>query len=234
MVNDIGGPPLLKGHVESIQHELGHQVGGHGPSHDSATPRIEHDCQIQEAGPGGDVGDVCHPESVRSRSREITVHEIRRRSCRWISFCCSDELPATHALQSGRSHQTSDTLVADMYAFFGEFGVSSRHSIGPIRPLVDLLNPLRQCFVCDCSLRRCSFHPRVETAGGDFQYAAHRGDGIHGLVRFHELEDSGGVESVSRANQAVAFAKISRSCLSRRFSRRNCLSSSRSSDVSPF
>jgi len=41
-------------------------------------------------------------------------------------------------------------------------------------------------------------------------------DRIAGLVRLHELVDSGGIEPVSRANQAAAFARISRSS-------RNCL-----------
>jgi hypothetical protein len=80
VVDDISGSPLLKSHLESIEHELGLEVSVHGPSDDSTAPRIEHDSQIEEAGPRRDVGDVRDPEPVWSRSCEITVHEVRGRS----------------------------------------------------------------------------------------------------------------------------------------------------------
>ena len=53
--------------------------------------------------------------------------------------------------------------------------------------------------------------PRVVPAGGDAQHPAHRGHPMMGLIRLHELEDFARTEPVSRANQAVAFASISRS-----------------------
>ena len=70
----------------------------------------------------------------------------------------------------------------------------------------------------DC--RRVQYRqPCIVPAGGDAQHLAHRGYGISCLVGFHKLEDSGGIEPVSRANQAAAFpekasgrcARISRS-----------------------
>ena len=53
------------------------------------------------------------------------------------------------------------------------------------------------------------------------------------LVIAHEPEPFGGIAFVSRANQAAAFERISRSTLSWRFSRRSRLSSSRSAVVRP-
>src|SRR5262249_41117390 len=53
------------------------------------------------------------------------------------------------------------------------------------------------------------------------------------LVIAHELEPFRGIVFVSRANQAAAFDRISRSSLSWRFSRRSRLSSSRSAVVRP-
>src|SRR5882672_2688520 len=52
-------------------------------------------------------------------------------------------------------------------------------------------------------------------------------------VRLHESEERFGFAELSLANQAAAFERISRSSLSWRFSRRNRLSSARSSVVSP-
>ena len=53
--------------------------------------------------------------------------------------------------------------------------------------------------------------PRVVPAGGDAQHPAHRGHRMTCLIRPHKLEDFDRTEPVSRANQAVAFANISRS-----------------------
>jgi len=69
--------------------------------------------------------------------------------------------------------------------------------------------------------------PRIVPTGGDTQKAAHGGNRINGLILPYELEDFGGTESVSRANQAAAFAKISLSHRSWRFSRRSLRNSSR-------
>ena len=62
---------------------------------------------------------------------------------------------------------------------------------------------------------------------------AHRGYWITILIRLHESEDFSGIEPVSRANQAAAFDRISRSMRSCRFSRRRRTNSFRSSVVNP-
>ena len=56
---------------------------------------------------------------------------------------------------------------------------------------------------------------------------------IAGLARSYELEDPCGFESVSRANQAAALERISRSIRSRRTSRRSRASSLRSDVLRP-
>src|ERR1700736_272352 len=94
-------------------------------------------------------------------------------------------------------------------------------------------DPCTQCRIGVRPRRGWPFLPRVVAAGGDFQYSAHGGDPVTGLIRVHELERRDGTEPVSVANQAAAFAKISRSSRSTRFSRRSRLSSSRSAVVKP-
>src|SRR4029079_16881224 len=80
---------------------------------------------------------------------------------------------------------------------------------------------------------RLPLRPRIVAAGGDTQKPAHGGNRIGGLVLAHEPEPFGGIAFVSRANQALAFERMSLSSLSWRFSRRNRSSSSRSAVVSP-
>ena len=94
-------------------------------------------------------------------------------------------------------------------------------------------NALTQFRVPARPRRGRSLAPRIKAAGGDSQHSAHGGDCVHGLIRTHELERRDGTEPVSVANQAAAFAKISRSSRNARFSRLSRVSSSRSLVVNP-
>jgi hypothetical protein len=77
--------------------------------------------------------------------------------------------------------------------------------------LVNRTDLIEQCCIHLRPSRCRSRAPRVVAAGGDTQHAAHRGDAMLGLVSPHELESFGGIEPVSRANQAAAFFSISHS-----------------------
>ena len=98
---------------------------------------------------------------------------------------------------------------------------------------VNSLNHRQELPVCFSPCRRATPLPRVVPAGGDIQQATLCGYRIVGLVRPHELVSSDGIEPASRANQAAAFANISRSRFNCRFSRRSRRISSRSWVVSP-
>ena len=95
------------------------------------------------------------------------------------------------------------------------------------------LNHRQELPVCFGPCRRATPSPRVVPTGGDAQQATLCGYRIVGLVRPHELVSSDGIEPASRANQAAAFANISRSRFNCRFSRRSRRISSRSWVVRP-
>src|ERR1044072_5316155 len=94
-------------------------------------------------------------------------------------------------------------------------------------------NAIEQIRVGHGALRGRPRAPSVVPAGGDAQHAAQPADLMGGPMRPHELESFGGVELVSRANQAAAFFRISFSSRRILFSRRSFRSSSRSSVISP-
>jgi hypothetical protein len=50
-MDDVGRPALRDGHVQRGQDELRPQMRVHRPADHAATPRIEDDGEIQEAGP---------------------------------------------------------------------------------------------------------------------------------------------------------------------------------------
>src|SRR5690606_39242876 len=101
------------------------------------------------------------------------------------------------------------------------------------RQPVQIYETPRDLLIAFPPLRRLAIPPCVVPAGGDLQHAALRGDGPDRLMRSHEFEDPDGIEPVSRANQAAAFDKISRSVFSCFTSRRSRPSSSRSAVVRP-
>ncbi len=92
---------------------------------------------------------------------------------------------------------------------------------GPVR-----WHPLHCVSCCSACAPARPPAPRVVPAGGDLQHPAHARNRILGLMRSYELVDPDGIESVSRANQAAAFDRISRSMRSCRTSRRSRASSS--------
>src|ERR1700733_10675492 len=111
--------------------------------------------------------------------------------------------------------------------------MNSRRAVGAAGDLMGDADFRQQGLVCLCPPRPRLLRPGIVAAGGDAQQPAHGGDRIGCLVIAHEPEPFGGIVFVSRANQAAAFERISRSSLSWRFSRRKRLSSSRSVVVRP-
>src|SRR5690606_6478475 len=114
-----------------------------------------------------------------------------------------------------------------------QLGVHARAAVRPVRLLVDAPDPLHELHVAPRPRRGLTLQPRIVPAGGDLQHTAQRGHRILCLVRSHEPKESADVRSVSRANQAAAFARISRSVRRRRFSRLSRSSSSFSRLLSP-
>jgi hypothetical protein len=72
--------------------------------------------------------------------------------------------------------------------------------------------PLGYHCVGDAALGGRALPPSIEAAGDCTQDTVCGAYGEVGLVRVHESEDLVGVASLRPANQAVAFARMSRSC----------------------
>src|SRR5690349_18852572 len=64
MVNDAAGSSLLQCQVECLEHQFDPQRGLHRPTHDSAAENVEPHGQIEEAGPGWNVGYICDPQAI--------------------------------------------------------------------------------------------------------------------------------------------------------------------------
>jgi hypothetical protein len=67
---------LTDGHIERVEDQLGAQMLGHGPAHHPAGEGVQDYCQVQPTLAGALLGDVGHPEPVRSGWREVALDKI--------------------------------------------------------------------------------------------------------------------------------------------------------------
>jgi hypothetical protein len=171
VMNHLGRAALSQRHVESGQDELSAQMRLHGPADDAAAPGIEHDGEVQEAGPGRDVGDVRDPQPIGPGGGELPIDEIRCRLRRLVPDRRS-KLPPADALQLRGPHQAGDALATDVNPLSGQLGMDPRRAVRPSRLAVDPCNQGAQFHIGPGAWRQRSLAPRVIAAGGDAQRAA--------------------------------------------------------------
>ena len=212
-MDDILRPARCQRHVQGIDHELGVQGRRHRPADDAPAKRIECDRQIEKAGPRWNVRDIGHPQHVRALRGEVALDQVGRLS-RAVANGRGDELAAADAGNTSLAHQTRDALLADVEAIGLELGMDARRPVRAFGGRVDRANALDQHCIVLGAPRPRPLRPRVIPAGGDAQHMAQRGHRVDGPVLAHELEPLDGIAFVSRANQAAAFDRISRSTLS--------------------
>ena len=212
-MDDVRRPALCERHVEGVEHQLCSQAVGHRPADDPPTEGVEHHRQVEKAGPGRDIRNVGHPQRIRPIHAEVTVDQIRRLAAA-LPAGRDYAPPAADPGEATGPHQPGDPLLADANALGSQLGVDARRAIGSLRGGMRGTDPLGQRGVVQGAGRERPAAPPIVAAGGDSQHAAHGGDGERGLVRTHEPEPFDGTLLVSRANQAAAFERMSRSSFS--------------------
>ena len=106
----------------------------HRPADDPPAPGIEHDGEIEEAGPGRHVGDVGDPEPIgRASPRTGGRRDRAPAGAVWSAHRRAARLPPADALQAGAAHQPGDPLAADAHASGRELGVNAGGAVGPAR-----------------------------------------------------------------------------------------------------
>ena len=169
-----------------------------------------------------------HPQPIGASGAEVPIDQIRRHAgSALLARGGLRRTPAAGARDPGTAHQAPDPLRADPLAAGLQLGVDPRPSVHLAVGAPDLLDPLGQVRIPPRSCRRSSTHPCVVAAGGETQHPTHGAHRPGGLIRLHELESLSGIASLSRANQAAARFRMSRSVRSCLFSRRSRRSSSR-------
>ena len=230
-MHDRFGSALCDGHLQRFDDQRCAQVRGHRPTDDPPAEHVEDDGQVEKARQGRHVGDVGRPQAVRLVGLEAALDPIRRRPGTYRPARRAGAATPAHAGDARGAHHPRDPLAADRHAVVGQVGVNPRRAVRAPAASVNLPHTGGQLGIGLGASRRGASTPRVVPARGDTEHAGHRGDAEPSLIRTHEPVVFPG--PISRANQAVAFAKISRSSRSRRTSRRSRRISSRSSVFSP-
>ena len=180
-------------------------------AHHPPAEHVEHDGQAHEPGLGRHIRHVGHPKTVRSIGLELAFDPVRDRTMTRVQTRGARASASAHPSQARLAHETSHPFAAHPAPAGHQLGMDPRRPIGATRALVDGPDCAPQRLLALRTKRTPTASPRVVPAGGDAQHPAHRGHPMMGLIRLHELEDFARTEPVSRANQAVAFASISRS-----------------------
>lgn len=153
--------------------------------------------------------------AIHRRFGSCTTNRRFTRSGGWpiaLALLGRAERPApTHADQPARAHQPGDSLAANGLTGLLKIEVNPRHAVRTHGVLVRLLDLLHQDGITLRPRSLWTFQPRVVAAFRDLKQPTHHPHRVARLDRLHELESRGGIELASRANQAAAFPRISRS-----------------------
>ena len=117
----------------------------------------------------------------------------------------------TGARQPRGAHQSGNPLAAVAFTVRAELGMHTGRAIQVPRRGVDGPYARQQRGIGLRMGRWRVFTPSVIARRGDAEHTRHGGKREQGLVRAHEPEDPDDTAPVSRANQAAAFERMSRS-----------------------
>jgi hypothetical protein len=140
VVDDLLWPALGESHLQGIEHQLGPQVGGHRPSHHPPAEGVQDHRQVEEPGPGRNVGDIRDPELVRCLGREVALHEVRCGTPIRVTQSGMGSLAPAHPLQAQPAHQPGDPIATDLRFRFGELRMHPRHPISAAGARMDALD----------------------------------------------------------------------------------------------
>ena len=212
MMDDVVRLSGCDRHVESVEYDAGLQIDREGPSDDPARPGVENDREVEKAGQRRQEGDVGRPQRVRPLGHEVAADEI-------AGGMMVPRLPRRDRCASAPADALSPPLASIELSASAQprgyqpsaWAMNTRRAIGSMRPGVDRADATRKIGVDARPSRSWSAPPGVIARGRNLQDPGHCANEIHGLVRAHEPVNPFGLALLSRANQAAAFARMSRS-----------------------
>ena len=224
---------------QRVEDEGGAQRGGHPPADDAPRAHIDDEGDLDEPGPGRHVGEVRHPQLMRSRGRKLPIDEIGRSRSVDRPRGRHPGAPADGAGQAPRAHQPAHRAARHVKALAPQLLPDLSWAVHLELLVPDSLDLRLQGVI--------TLRPRGATCGIEPAHAmaviCRRGDPHHRADRLDPIrvpvivdESDGRLprrSSSAWAKYADTFRKISLVRFSSRFSRSNSFRRCRSSVVSP-
>src|ERR1035437_1740279 len=224
----FGWPTGPQRHRKGVEGKLRREAVARRPADDSAGKEIQKRGEVEPALPRPDVGDVRDPGDVGGTDLEVAGELVRCDREIVSGIRGGSETPLSARLQAFESHQPRHAISADGLAVDPKPRAHAGGSVGCAAAPVDRRDLCRHSGVRLVRRRRWASSPSVETTSGDLENAARDHDPVVGLL--HEYESK--LHLLSFAKKAAAFFRISLSSRSTRLSRRSCVSSCFSAEVS--
>ena len=74
-------PPIMQRLFQRIEHEPGMRGAAGAPADDASGEGVDDEGDVDKALPGGNVGEIRHPQHVRPRCDELAIDVIQRARC---------------------------------------------------------------------------------------------------------------------------------------------------------
>ena len=134
VVDEAGAAHRLPGMqrlLQGIEDEARFRAPRHPPADDAPGIGVDDEGDVDEARPGGDVGEVGDPEPVRRRNPELAVHPVERTGSRLVADRGSHGFSSNNPLQTHLAHQAGDRASRNRDPFAAELAPDLAHAVDP-------------------------------------------------------------------------------------------------------
>ena len=124
-----GRPSVMERLFESVQDKVGMRRSAGPPADDPSRVGVDDEGDIDEAGPGRDIGKIGQPKTVRRGSVELSVHMIQRTGGRLVADRRAQRLAPDRSPKAHIPHQPGDGAACGGEAFPPQLPPDLAHAI---------------------------------------------------------------------------------------------------------
>ena len=125
----MDGPPIMQRLLQRVEHEARMRRPRDAPADDAPGVDVDDEGDVDEAGPGRDIGEVRDPERIRPWRLELPVDVIQRTRRRLVADRRPHRLAADHALQAQARISRSTVQRATIEAFALQLPPDLAHAV---------------------------------------------------------------------------------------------------------
>ena len=116
-----GWPSVVERLLQGVEDEVGVRRPACSPADDPPGVSVDDEGDIDEAGPGRNVGKIRKPQPIRRRSVELSVHMVERTGGRLVADRCPKRLAPDRPSKAHVPHQPGHRTARNGEAFPREF-----------------------------------------------------------------------------------------------------------------